>query len=82
MLFYEDWVGEINDSLKTKKPRLTVEYKNGFKGTSDQDKNKMTGWEVLSANNTELEIQLTFSYPIWVSQNIVPCFLELDFGDG
>jgi hypothetical protein len=35
MLFYEDWVGEINDSLKTKKPRLTVEYKNGFKGTSD-----------------------------------------------
>jgi hypothetical protein len=29
-----------------------------------------------------MEIQLTFTDPLWVSQNTLPCFIELDFGDG
>jgi hypothetical protein len=82
MLFSEDWVKETNDSKTTKEPRLTVTYLNGFKGTTDFYKNKMTAWEVISATENKMEIQLTFSDSIWISQNVLPCFLELDFGDG
>jgi hypothetical protein len=52
MLFDSDWINEVNDSKTTKEPRLTLTYKNGFKGTTDFYNNKMTGWEVISAKNT------------------------------
>jgi hypothetical protein len=29
-----------------------------------------------------MELQLTFSDPIWVSQNTKPCFVKIDFKDG
>jgi hypothetical protein len=56
MLFDEEWVKETNDAKTTDKPRLEVIYKNGFIGTTDFYKNRMTDWEVISANNTQLEI--------------------------
>jgi hypothetical protein len=56
MLFDKEWVKETNDVKTTNKPRLEVIYKNGFIGTTDFYKNRMTSWEVVSANNTQLEI--------------------------
>jgi hypothetical protein len=42
----------------------------------------MKSWKVVSAKSTILKIQLQFSDALWVSQNTIPCFVELEFGDG
>lgn len=56
IIFDEGWVEETNDSKATEEPRLTVTYKNGFKGTPDFTKNRMSGWEVVSAEGVEVQI--------------------------
>jgi len=42
----------------------------------------MIDWKILSADDDLLKIKLTFQDPIWVSQNALPCFVTLNFGDG
>jgi len=42
----------------------------------------MTDWKVVSASGDVMEVLLTFDDPLWVSQNALPCFVTLDFGDG
>jgi hypothetical protein len=59
-----------------------VTYLNGFRGTSDSVKNKMTKWKISSAQGDEIQIKLTFADSLWVSQNSIPCFVKLDFTDG
>jgi hypothetical protein len=61
MIFDDDWVRIVNRSKITNEPRLTVTYKNGYKGTTDFYNNRMTDWEVVTANSTKMEVQLSFS---------------------
>jgi len=42
----------------------------------------MTDWLIVSADKESLKIKLTFKDPMWVSQNALPCFVTLNFGDG
>jgi hypothetical protein len=49
IIFGEDWIEKTNLSKNTKEERLAVNYKNGYKGTTDFDKNELTGWKVVSA---------------------------------
>jgi hypothetical protein len=73
---------EINEVRKKNAPKLALTYENGFIGTENFSKNKLTDWEVKSSKRAEMEIQLTFEDPLWVSQNTLPCFIEIDFKDG
>jgi len=82
MDFSEEWVQTMNDSRNTKQAGLTVLYLNGFKGTPEFSKNQMTDWKIVSADKESLELKLTFQDPIWVSQNVLPCFVTLNFRDG
>lgn len=56
MKFDEDWVVKANESKSSTKPQLTLEYKNGFKGTSDESKNSLVSWEIISASEEVLQI--------------------------
>ena len=56
MQFDEDWLKEINRTKGTNAAELVITYENGFAGTGDFDKNKMTGWEVKSASGSKIEI--------------------------
>jgi len=82
MLFSPEWVQLINESKETNTPGLVVTDLNGFKGTADFYRNRLVSWKILSAETYNMDLELTFEDPLWVSQNVLPCFVTLKFGDG
>jgi hypothetical protein len=56
MIFNDEWIKEVNEARKTNKPKLALIYKNGFKGTEEFSKNKMTDWEVKSSAGSIMRI--------------------------
>ena len=56
MIFNDEWTKEINNSKKTNAPKLALTYKNGFVGTEDFSKNKLTDWEVKSSKEAQMKI--------------------------
>jgi hypothetical protein len=56
MMFDDEWTKEINEAKKTNAPKLALTYKNGFVGTEDFSKNKLTDWEVKSSKEAQMKI--------------------------
>ena len=46
MKFDKDWVELMNKEKDTRRAGLSVDYLNGFEGTADYNKNRMTDWKV------------------------------------
>jgi len=84
MQFNETSADLLNDDTETnpeKKP-FDISYKQGYpEGEEGFDKNKLNKWKVERAEGMEMDVQLFFSDPLWVSGSPLPCFIHINFGD-
>ena len=51
-------------------------------GDKEFEKNELIDWEAKKSEGDEIEIQLTFSHPIYVAKASLPCDVKICFGDG
>ena len=44
--------------------------------------NKLTDWKAIKSERNEIQLQLTFSNPIYVAKAVIPSKIKICFGDG
>jgi hypothetical protein len=84
MIFGEDHLDQLNKQKKLalKKVKFEVTYLSGYKSDEKGFKNKLTDWIAIKSERNEIQIQLTFSFPIYVGMKRKNCRIKICFGDG
>lgn len=57
MQFAEGWIETVNSQRRLQSGSgegFSVTYQNGFRGTGDEYRNTMTGWQVIKAEEYEM----------------------------
>jgi len=57
MQFAEGWIEAVNSQRRLQSgsgEEFSVTYQNGFRGTGDEYRNTMTGWQVIKAEEYEM----------------------------
>ena len=71
---------QMNTSQNNNDSPLRIVYNNGFhEEHSDYEKNDLTSWKVVKAQKDQMEVQLKFSDPIFVSSAEIKCGLVVYF---
>jgi hypothetical protein len=65
-----------------KKVKFDVTYLSGYKYDEKGFKNKLTEWKAIKSDKNEIQVQLTFSNPIYVAMKRKNCRIKICFGDG